>query len=98
MARIAVVGAGAWGTALAVVAYRAGHEVTLWGRDPEAIARIASQRENAGRPAGDHSARRRAADAIARRAGRGGVPARGGAGAGAAVAWSGRCPPRTRRW
>ena len=49
MARIAVVGAGAWGTALAVVAYRAGHEVTLWGRDPEAIARIASQRENPGR-------------------------------------------------
>ena len=37
MARIAVVGAGAWGTALAVVAARAGNLVTLWGRDPAAV-------------------------------------------------------------
>ncbi|MBX9698893.1 MAG: glycerol-3-phosphate dehydrogenase, partial [Acetobacteraceae bacterium] len=29
--RIAVLGAGAWGTALAVQAARAGHAVTLWG-------------------------------------------------------------------
>jgi glycerol-3-phosphate dehydrogenase (NAD(P)+) len=33
-ARVAVVGAGAWGTALAVQAARAGATVTLWARDP----------------------------------------------------------------
>jgi glycerol-3-phosphate dehydrogenase (NAD(P)+) len=47
MARIGVVGAGAWGTALAVIAARTGHEVTLWGRDPAAIERMARARENA---------------------------------------------------
>ncbi len=34
MNRVAVVGAGAWGTALAVQAGRAGARVTLWARDP----------------------------------------------------------------
>jgi len=34
MSRIAVVGAGAWGTALALQAARAGHSVTLWARQP----------------------------------------------------------------
>lgn len=34
MASLAVVGAGAWGTALAIQAARAGHAVTLWARDP----------------------------------------------------------------
>ena len=36
---ILVVGAGAWGTALAVHCARAGHPTTLWARDPTAIAR-----------------------------------------------------------
>ena len=48
MARIGVVGAGAWGTALAIVAYRAGHQVALWGRRPRDV-RACSQRENAAR-------------------------------------------------
>ncbi|MGA9866709.1 MAG: FAD-dependent oxidoreductase, partial [Acetobacteraceae bacterium] len=34
MSRVAIVGAGAWGTALAIQAARAGCEVTLWARDP----------------------------------------------------------------
>ncbi len=34
MSRVAVVGAGAWGTALALQALRAGCEVSLWARDP----------------------------------------------------------------
>jgi len=38
--RIAVIGAGAWGTALAAVARRAGCDVRLWGRDPEACLAI----------------------------------------------------------
>lgn len=45
--RIAVLGAGAWGTALANVAARAGHAVALWGRDPSQISSLASTRENA---------------------------------------------------
>ncbi|MFY9552177.1 MAG: NAD(P)H-dependent glycerol-3-phosphate dehydrogenase, partial [Thermoanaerobaculia bacterium] len=38
--RISVLGAGSWGTALAIEHARAGHEVLLWGRDPEVAARI----------------------------------------------------------
>lgn len=38
--RVAVLGAGSWGTALTIEFARAGHEVTLWGRDPEVAARI----------------------------------------------------------
>jgi glycerol-3-phosphate dehydrogenase (NAD(P)+) len=47
MAVVGVIGAGAWGTALAVVAARAGNEVRLWGRDRPLIARLAARRENA---------------------------------------------------
>jgi glycerol-3-phosphate dehydrogenase (NAD(P)+) len=43
---VAVIGAGAWGTALATVAARAGRSVTLWARNAEHAARIASTREN----------------------------------------------------
>ncbi len=38
MSDILVVGAGAWGTALAIHAAGAGHRVTLWARDPAPIA------------------------------------------------------------
>jgi glycerol-3-phosphate dehydrogenase (NAD(P)+) len=47
MRRIGVVGGGAWGTALANAAAAAGHDVTLWLRDPEAAARLQDTRENA---------------------------------------------------
>jgi glycerol-3-phosphate dehydrogenase (NAD(P)+) len=43
--RIAVIGAGAWGTALAAVAARAGRTVTLWARDPATVAAIMATRE-----------------------------------------------------
>jgi glycerol-3-phosphate dehydrogenase (NAD(P)+) len=43
---IAVIGAGAWGTALASVALRAGRTVTLVARDPAAAAAIAASRES----------------------------------------------------
>ncbi len=42
MERIGVIGAGAWGTALAMAARRAGCEVVLWVRDAE-LARIVEQ-------------------------------------------------------
>ncbi len=44
--RVAVIGAGAWGTALALVAARAGREVRLWGRDEETIAAIGETGRN----------------------------------------------------
>ena len=44
---IAVLGAGSWGTALAVHCRRVGHEVRLWGRDPALMDEIARTRQNA---------------------------------------------------
>ena len=41
--RIGVVGAGAWGTALACQAHRAGRRVVLWARRPEVAAAINRQ-------------------------------------------------------
>lgn len=43
---VAVIGAGAWGTALATVASRAGRRTTLYARQGEHAKRIASSREN----------------------------------------------------
>jgi len=45
--RLAVVGAGAWGTALALVAARAGRPVILWSREREVADSIRTTRENA---------------------------------------------------
>lgn len=45
-ARIAVIGAGSWGTTLAVVAARTGREVALWLRDPAEAAAIAGSRRH----------------------------------------------------
>ncbi len=47
--QIAVVGAGAWGTALANLAGRAGANVTLWARDPAHAAEMAATGVNARR-------------------------------------------------
>jgi glycerol-3-phosphate dehydrogenase (NAD(P)+) len=43
---IAVLGAGAWGSALANLATQAGRSVTLWTRDPAMAAAMAKSREN----------------------------------------------------
>ncbi|HEY2010310.1 MAG TPA: NAD(P)H-dependent glycerol-3-phosphate dehydrogenase [Rhizomicrobium sp.] len=43
---IAVLGAGAWGTALAIAAHTAGRDVTLWVREDDVLADIRSGREN----------------------------------------------------
>jgi glycerol-3-phosphate dehydrogenase (NAD(P)+) len=44
---VAVLGAGAWGTALAKVLHENGHAVTLWTRDADALAEIGRSRRNA---------------------------------------------------
>jgi len=43
---IAVIGAGSWGTALAIQLGRAGQRPTLWGREPEVIAALMTNRCN----------------------------------------------------
>lgn len=45
--KVAVFGAGSWGTAFSLVLADAGHQVTLWGRRPEVCERINETRENA---------------------------------------------------
>lgn len=47
MSRIGIVGAGAWGTALAVAACRAGHAVTLWSHRETVVSDINDNRKNA---------------------------------------------------
>ena len=46
MKRIAVIGAGSWGTALAIVAARAGHEVSLWSRNLDVVESVNSTHNN----------------------------------------------------
>jgi glycerol-3-phosphate dehydrogenase (NAD(P)+) len=46
MSDLAIIGAGAWGTALAVMQARAGRPVTLWGRNREAVSDMATSRLN----------------------------------------------------
>lgn len=43
---IGVIGAGAWGTSLALTAARAGRRVRLWAREPEVVEAIAEAGEN----------------------------------------------------
>src|SRR5690606_3660052 len=45
-ARLAVLGAGSWGTALAALTARHGHPTVLWGRDADTIAAIEARHEN----------------------------------------------------
>ena len=46
MKRIAVIGAGNWGTALAATLARSGHAVSLWGYEPEIVESIRQRLEN----------------------------------------------------
>jgi len=44
--RLTVIGAGSWGTALAIQFARAGSEVTLWGRNPDHLEQLVNSRVN----------------------------------------------------
>ncbi len=46
MTKVAVFGAGSWGTAFSLVLADAGHEVMIWGRRPEVCDTINTKREN----------------------------------------------------
>ncbi len=61
MARVGVIGGGAFGTAMACVVRRSGHEVVIWAREPEVVAAINAEGVNRGflptvrLPSGIHS-------------------------------------------
>jgi glycerol-3-phosphate dehydrogenase (NAD(P)+) len=44
--RVAVIGAGNWGTGLAIIAARAGHEVSVWSRNPAVVNSINGDHTN----------------------------------------------------
>lgn len=44
---VAVIGAGSWGTALAIQMARGGRRAILWGRDPHQLAAMRAERRNA---------------------------------------------------
>lgn len=46
MARLSVIGAGSWGTALAQLLAANGNDVVLWNRDPELLRAIQKDRQN----------------------------------------------------
>ena len=46
MSRVAVLGAGSWGTTLAIHLVNAGHEARLWGNDAADLAALERDREN----------------------------------------------------
>jgi glycerol-3-phosphate dehydrogenase (NAD(P)+) len=71
---VAILGAGAWGAALGILAARAGRDVRLWGRDAAAMDAMARTREIPAlpdiappaslQPTGDLAAALRGADAV----------------------------------
>src|SRR5579863_4241395 len=46
MERLGIIGGGAWGTALALTAQRAGRTVTLWAHEAEVVAAVNRDHEN----------------------------------------------------
>lgn len=44
---IAILGAGSWGTAVAIHLAQAGHRVSLWGHDPQHVALMTEKKTNA---------------------------------------------------
>ncbi len=47
MKRVAVIGAGSWGTALGIIAARRGHDVRLWSRNTDVVESVNRQHVNA---------------------------------------------------
>src|SRR4051812_32094048 len=46
MLRFAIIGAGSWGTALSIIAGRAGHRVRLWSRNAGVVEEIRREHVN----------------------------------------------------
>ncbi len=46
MTKVCIIGSGAWGSALACVSARAGHETIIWGRSKDAVSEISTSHTN----------------------------------------------------
>ena len=46
MVKVGVIGAGSWGTALAVLLYKNGHQLTVWSIDENEIDMLSTEREH----------------------------------------------------
>ena len=46
MAKVSVIGAGSWGTALALLLYKNGHDVTVWSYQEEEVRMLSENREH----------------------------------------------------
>ena len=46
MAKAGIMGAGSWGTALALLLYKNGHEVTLWSINRDEVEELKKEREH----------------------------------------------------
>ena len=46
MARVGILGAGSWGTALAMMLYKNGHDVTVWSIDKNEVEMLQKEREH----------------------------------------------------
>lgn len=54
MAKVGVLGAGSWGTALAVLLHDNGHDVTIWSIDPKEVEMLSEKREHLSKLPGVH--------------------------------------------
>ena len=46
MKKVTVIGSGSWGTALAVMLAKNGHEVVIWSRRQDAVDELLNDRKN----------------------------------------------------
>ena len=46
MAKVGVMGAGSWGTALALLLHSNGHQVTVWSINEEEVEMLSKEREH----------------------------------------------------
>ena len=46
MAKAGIMGTGSWGTALALLLYKNGHEVTLWSINNDEVEELKKEREH----------------------------------------------------
>ena len=46
MANVGIMGAGSWGTALALLLHKNGHQVTVWSISEEEVEMLSKEREH----------------------------------------------------